>query len=399
MLKTIALALCASWLCGCATVSRLPAPPVSQSLPNLAGFPPEVRISSQSAQWSEATNTLFERAIGASDGSFDVLALSGGGAGGAFGVGVLVGLQQSGQRPQFEIVTGVSSGALIAPYALLGPKWDKEVTEIYTAPETSKTVVRRGIDAIFRPSLYRTDGFVKAIKRRVTPEFLGAIAAESRKGRLLFVATTNVDTGTSTIWNMGLIAEQGGLKARQLFVDVLVASASVPAVFPPKLINVESGGQNYQEMHVDGGVAVSFFLVPESMTSSQELKRLSENANMYVIINGQIEMGIANRVDRTTSIVARSFEIDQIFKTRQSIALTAEIAARNDFKFRFTRIPADFPYQGSLNMERAPMQALFDKGVSLARTGRLWLGTDDLVLELRRDDKPAPLAAPSPLVN
>jgi len=386
--KILAVAL-ASLLAGCATLSRLPAPPTGSSLVAPANYQADVRINSYDPQTSRVVTALYNRAILASDGSIDILALSGGGAGGAFGVGMLMVMQRAGTRPQFEIVTGVSSGALIAPYAFLGPDWDAAITEIYTAPQTAKLVVRRGLGALFQTSLYRTDYFIEWVDSHVTPQFMDAIARESRKGRLLLVATTNIDTGASTIWNMGLIAEQGGPRARKLFIDVLVASSSIPAVFPPKLIDVDNGGQHFQEMHVDGGVAVPFFIVPANMSLGDDTIHRLKGANLYVILNSQIEIGPANGVLKTTSIIPRSFEIDQIYRSRQNIALTAYFATRNEMALRLTWIPPGFPYQGSLVMDQPSMQSLFNLGLGLAESGQAWKSADDVATELGEGEAPS----------
>jgi hypothetical protein len=217
---------------------------------------------------------------------------------------------------------------------------------------------------------------------------MDAIARESHKGRLLLVATTNLDTGASTIWNMGLIAEQGGPKARQLFIDVLVASSSIPAVFPPRLIDVESGGRRFQEMHVDGGVAVPFFVVPANMALGDDTIRRLKGANLYVILNSQIGIERATRILKTTSIIPRSFEIDQVYRARQNIALTSYFSSSNEMTFRLTWIPTSYPYQGALVMDQPSMQSLFNAGVSLAESGRLWQSAEDLAIELGRNEVP-----------
>jgi predicted patatin/cPLA2 family phospholipase len=376
----------ASLLAGCATLSRLPAPPTGSTLVTPADYQTNLRINSYDPQAGRVVTALYNKAIAASDGTIDIMALSGGGAGGAFGVGVLMGMGHSGTRPQFEIVTGVSSGALIAPYAFLGPSWDQAITEIYTAPQTANLVVRRGFGALFQASLYRTDHFIQWIESHVTPQFMDAIARESRTGRLLLVATTNIDTGASIIWNMGLIAEQGGPRARQLFIDVLIASSSIPAVFPPKLIDVESGGQHFQEMHVDGGVAVPFFVVPANMSLEDDTIRRLKGANLYVILNGPIGIGPANGALKTTSIIPRSFEIDQVYRARQNIALTAYFATRNEMVLCLTWIPPSYPYQGSLVMDQPAMKSLFKAGFGLARSGEAWKNADELAAELGRRD-------------
>jgi Patatin-like phospholipase len=396
MLKQASVIVLLSCIIGCATISRLPAPPMNSSSVLPSGFEAKVRINSNDLNASSIMSAWIAKAVSASDGSVDIIAFSGGGAAGAFGAGVLVGMQQSGARPKFEIVTGVSTGSLLAPFAFLGPDWDDELTAIYNGAEISTLVVSRGLGAPFYSTLYRTSRFNLFVQGQITPRFMEAIALESRRGRLLLASTTNVDTGVSTIWNLGLIAESGGPQARRLFIDVLIASSSIPAVFPPKLIDVITGGSRYQEMHVDGSVAVPFFVLPEAMALWNDPNELLKGANLYVVLNGQLETGAANRQLKTTSLVVRSFEIDQVFRARQNIALTIDFAKRNEVNFRFTRLPPSFPYQGSLKMDQQSMKSLFDEGLGLATTGRAWLNSNDLISEMGRQEaltRPAPETA------
>ena len=185
------------------------------------------------------------RARGASDKPISVLALSGGGADGAYGAGVLVGLDpSSGTRPEFQVVTGVSTGALIAPFAFLGPDWDGKLEEAFTGPAAGALLSPRGFGALlFGPSVYRGRPLERLVGHYVDDALLQAVARENARGRKLLVATTDLDRQETVIWNMGEIAASGGPQARRLFRDVLVASASVPGVFPPKLIEVRDGGR------------------------------------------------------------------------------------------------------------------------------------------------------------
>lgn len=361
------------------------------------GFENKIRINSNDLEASSIMSAWISKAVSASDDTVDIIALSGGGAAGAFGAGVIVGMNQSGERPRFEIVTGVSTGALLAPFLFLGPEWDEELTEIYTGPDISTLVVRRGLGAPFHASLYRTVRFGQFIQTHITPRFMEAVAIESRRGRLLLASTTNVDTGVSTIWNLGLIAQRGGPQARQLFINILVASSSIPAVFPPQLIDVTSNGTRYQEMHVDGSVAVPFFVLPEAMTLWSDPNDLLKGANLYVVLNGPLDTGPANRQLKTTSLVVRSFEIDQVFRARQNIALKIDFAKRNGLTFAFTRLPSSFPYEGGLKMDRQTMRALFDQGLALSTTRKAWLNSTDLILELGRRE--AVVMLPPGLIN
>src|SRR5882762_10566466 len=166
----------------------------------------------------------------------------------AFGAGALVGWSRTGTRPDFQVVTGVSAGALLAPLAFLGPRWDATITDAFSGGRTQHLLQPRWIRALLGASVYRGEPLVKLVDHYVTDELLRAVAAESAKGRLLLVATTDLDHERTVIWDMGRIAAEGGARGRGLFRDVLVASASIPGVFPPVLIRVEESGIEFDEM-------------------------------------------------------------------------------------------------------------------------------------------------------
>ena len=169
----------------------------------------------------------------------NILALSGGGAEGAFGAGALVGLTRSASRPQFSVVTGVGAGALIAPYAFLGPDWDDQLVEVYTSGRAEYLLQSRGLGMLFGSSVYSGTPLKQLVDRYATDALIQAVAHEASTGRLLLVATTDVGTGEPVLWDLGSIAMNGGPGAGALFRDVLVASASVPGMFPPVVIRVQ----------------------------------------------------------------------------------------------------------------------------------------------------------------
>ena len=228
----------------CATAARREAPRLTSLDAAPTGFPREVMYVDDGRQDydGEATRLLWRIRQSAAGGHINVLALSGGGSGVAFGAGALVGWTRSGTRPEFQIVTGVSAGALLAPLAFLGPSWDRMVTEAFSGTQTQHLLQSRWIRALFGASVYRGEPLVELVDRFVTDNLLRAVAAESSRGRLLLVATTDLDHERTVIWDMGRIAAEGGERGRRLFRDVLVASASVPGVFPPVLIRVREAG-------------------------------------------------------------------------------------------------------------------------------------------------------------
>src|SRR5216684_4591002 len=215
--------------------------------------------------------------------SISILALSGGGADGAFGAGALVGLTNAGARPQFSVVTGVSAGALLAPYAFLGPEWDKQLTDAYTGGRAEHLPRPRGLGVTFDSSVYRGRPLEELVGHYLSDELLQAVALEAASGRLLLVATTNVDTGETVIWDLGSIAMNGGPDAKALFRDVLVASASVPGMFPPVIIRVQGEQGDYSEAHADGTTTVPF-LVPSALLHAPGQVADHSPPEVYVIV-------------------------------------------------------------------------------------------------------------------
>jgi hypothetical protein len=201
----------------------------------------------------------------------NILAISGGAAGGAFGAGVLVGLSRAGRRPKFEIVTGVSTGALMAPFAFLGSDWDDRLTEAYTGGHAASLWSLARLAPTLDGGLLRPAALDALIHPFIDAELVAAVAREHALGRRLLVATTDLDTESACIWDMGQIASRGGERALALFRQVLAASASLPGLFPPRRFATEADGVAYEEMHVDGGVAAPLFVMPEALLRWKQL--------------------------------------------------------------------------------------------------------------------------------
>jgi predicted acylesterase/phospholipase RssA len=295
----------------------------------------------------------------------NILALSGGGADGAFGAGALVGLTQSGLRPQFSVVTGVSAGALIAPYAFLGPDWDAQLIEVYTSGRAEHLLQSRGVGALFGSSVYSGAPLRQLVDRYATDALIQAVAREASTGRLLLVATTDVGTGEPVIWDLGSIAMNGGPAARALFRDVLVASASVPGLFPPVVIRVQEQQVLSEEVHVDGTIAVPFFVPPAFVESAH-------GAAVYVIVNGRLSEQPAPIRLRTRSILSRSVSAGLDHMVRTTLELTATDAEHEGARFEFAAIPVAYPQLDSFDFRTPTMRSLFQYGYECAQAGRLW---------------------------
>ena len=312
---------------------------------------------------------------------FSILALSGGGADGAFGAGALVGLTQTGARPQFSVVTGVSAGALLAPYAFLGSEWDEQLIDAYTSGRAEHLLQSRGLGVIFDSSVYRGRPLEQLVDHYLTDALLQAVAREAASGRLLLIATTNVDTGETVIWDLGSIAMNGGPRAKALFRDILVASASVPGLFPPVIIRVEEERGDYSEAHVDGTTTVPFF-VPPALLLSPSAPPQSAPA-VYVIVDGRLSQQPMSVRLRVRTIMSRSISAGLTHMVRTTLELTATAAHREGASLEYSAIPTTYPDLAPFDFRASTMRSLFQYGYECAHTGRLWISSQRAVTDQR----------------
>ena len=354
---------------GCARIAIREPTSAQWDAPNaIRMLGPDQRFSTLSAQ-------SFARRLRAQHGGqpVTILALSGGGAGGAFGAGALVGLTRSASRPSFSVVTGVSTGALIAPYAFLGPAWDDRLIEVYTSGRAEHLLQSRGLGALFGSSVYRGAPLKDLVDRYATDELIEAVAHEASTGRLLLVATTEVSTGEPVVWDLGSIAMNGGAGARVLFRDVLVASASVPGLFPPVVIRVQEAQALYEEVHVDGATTVPFLVPLAFVESSPDGDDRSHGVAVYVIVDGRLsEQPVAIRL-RTISILSRSVSAGLNHMMKTTLELTAAHAELEGAQFQFAAIPLAYRQLDPFDFRTPTMRSLFRYGSTCAQTGRLWI--------------------------
>jgi predicted patatin/cPLA2 family phospholipase len=300
------------------------------------------------------------------------LALSGGGADGAFGAGLLNGWTASGKRPEFVMVTGISAGAILSPWAFLGSEYDHVARELFTQYETKQvldvTMLRR--DAITDSSQLR-----QLIYDYLDPTVIERIAAEHRKGRRLLVGTVNIDTLRPITWDMGVIACSDHPDKRGLIADVILASASIPVAFPPVFIDVEVDGTMYQEIHVDGGLGRQVFFYPEAMHWDDILNVIKSDGKpeLYVIRNAKLDPEWkevkATALDlggRSVSSLIRTQGIGDISK----IYLAAE---RDGLGLNLAYIPEAFDVESDEAFDRDYMQALYDLAYKRITEGDPWL--------------------------
>jgi predicted acylesterase/phospholipase RssA len=297
-----------------------------------------------------------------------ILALSSGGANGAFGAGAIAGATRDGARPELTVVTGVSTGALVAPFAFLGPSWDPQMTEIFTTGVTGDLLRRRGLGVLFGSSVYSGEPLRRLIDRYADDAMIAAISAQAAKGRLLLVATTDLSTGEPVIWDLGSIALHGGKYAKPLIRSVLLASASVPGMLPPVVVRFRIRGKMRAETHVDGGVTLPFFIAP----APQDLSR--STTIVRVIIDGPLRDLPSPTHANAFSVFRRSLSAGLSHETRAQLEATVTAMRQRGIALEYAAIPATYPLRGSFDFSPEAQRSLFEYAENCAATGRLWIG-------------------------
>lgn len=350
--------------------TRLPAPQgVRARLPGFEG----VRLSAEEAEASldAAADRLSLPRTAWRNEDFNILAISGGAAGGAFGAGVLAGLTRAGRRPAFAIVTGVSTGALIAPFAFLGPDWDDRLTEAYTGGHAAQALGLGGLSAL-GAGLFRADALERLIGPFVDETLVAAVAEQHALGRRLLVATTDLDSQKPCIWDMGAIASRGGPDAVRMFRDVLVASASLPGLFPPRRFACDADGTPCEEMHVDGGVSAPLFIMPEAMLHWRKLGRRLQRGRVYVIVNTVLDPAPRTTSPNLPAILVRSFDTMLRFSYRQALNVAVTFCAAHNLPLSVAAIPPAVENGNMLNFDTAAMRRTFDAAADYAQTPEFW---------------------------
>jgi predicted patatin/cPLA2 family phospholipase len=380
---------------GCATTQvRTPLPANLEDQVQMAGFP---NVRSWADIPSKALNESAVESIKQEIAAFGLdnlkkpatyLVLSGGGENGAFGAGVLCGWTAAGNRPNFKLVTGISTGSLIAPFAFLGSEYDPQLKTVYTTVTDNDIFQKKSVlTAFWRQSLYDTKPLADLIAKNIDEKVLAAVAREHKKGRRLLVGTTQLDAQRLVIWDMGAIAVSGNPGALDLFRKILLASASMPAIFPPVYMTVTADGTQYDEMHVDGGTISEQILYDNAllpMTQHEKAitsivkneKLVSELVHrkriVYIIRNDQVKPEWADVKPRIGNIAGRA--ISTLVKTHGDGDLYRiyVLALRDGIDYNLASIPIDFnvPSQGMFDPEF--MQKLFNLGYEMAKNGYPW---------------------------
>ena len=382
LVKTLLVSCCLVGLAaGCVSVPERN--PLPESLGDEATIPgiPKARYWADEpapymSEWFELSSKQLQEHYSALFGSaHNYLAISGGGPRGAFSAGLLNGWTAAGTRPEFSLVTGVSTGALVAPFAFLGPDYDHLIKEFYTEFSTDDLMKERGkLKALFGDAVADSSPLRQKIAEFIDEDVMAAIAAEHTKGRVLAIGTTNLDAGRAVTWNIGRIAASGAPNALDLIHDILLASASVPAAFPPVMFTVEADGQQYDEMHVDGGVTSLVYLYPLGLDWEKVLGRLkvAGRPNVFVIRNGYLKEGWTSVKRNSIYIAARSLDAlmqSAVYGDMYRIYLATR---RDGINYHLAFIPESFDAESTEPFDPQYMTELFNLGYEMAMDGYPW---------------------------
>lgn len=305
----------------------------------------------------------------------DYLVISGGGSDGAYGAGLICAWTQTGKRPVFKIVTGISTGALTAPFAFLGPEYDPVLREVYTQVRTAGIAQPRWIfAALFDDALEDTTPLRALLAKHVNQKMLAQIADEYRKGRLLLVGTTNLDARRPMIWDIGAIAASGHPQALEIVRKILIASAAIPGAFPPVLFDVEVDGKQHQELHVDGGALCQAFLYPTHfhLKSESSARHAQRERRAWIIRNARLDPDWASTQRQTLKIAGRAISALIASQGEGDLDRMYLICRRDGVAFNLAYIPADFDVKAREDFDPDYMLPLFERGQKDMLSGKAW---------------------------
>ena len=371
---------------GCALPERGPPVPIGRTsdatvlgIPN-ERFYPVLGIAPLEAEFMAALERQ-RRARGVKSladlPQLQLLAVSGGGENGAFGAGLLCGWSAQGTRPVFDLVTGISTGALTAPFAFLGADYDQQLRAVYTETAPHQILTKRALTAaLFDDAMADNEPLYRTISRYVDDRMLAGIASAYDAGRLLLIASTNIDAQVPVIWNVGAIAKSGHPRAADTIRRILLASAAIPGAFPPSMIEVTMDGRTYQEMHVDGGAFAQTFLYPPALTRNRaQLRRTGQplvDARAFIIRNGRLDPEWAAVERRTLGIAGRAISTMIAISGYNDVIRIYALAQRDGIDYNLAFIGSDFNQVLPSPFDPAFMRALYDYGYQRALRGYDW---------------------------
>lgn len=394
------------FLIGCAALPRQDAPPQNEQIHAKVDGVSKIRyfINSESGIQhmiddlkNHQKNITPRTTIGN-----NYLTISGGGDDGAFGAGLLVGWTQKGDRPNFRLVTGVSTGALIAPFAFLGSGEDETLKEVYTHITPMEIFESRNlISGLLGDGMASNNPLYKLIQKHINKDLMAKIAYEYQyNNRWLLIETTDIDAGVPVIWNMGAIASLNNEEGLHLFRKVMLASAAIPGAFPPVMFDVTVNGNHYQEMHVDGGAIAQVFLLPNSFFKKAKEQGLMpiDNQSLYVIRNGRLDSESQTTRKRTIDIAKKSIEKLIQSQGYGDLYQIYFMSKKYNIKHHLAYIHPNFTKKEREEFDPVYMNELFNYAREQATHGYNWAGTppgiqnainEDIFLQMQNDYTPS----------
>jgi hypothetical protein len=369
-------------LVSCAGMARVAFTETEQSVASIPGMP-NVRFFADAplADVARLTDTNAILRAGRNSGRFNLLAISGGAWDGAYGAGIITGLTKSGSRPQFTVVTGVSAGALIAPFAFAGPGFDAQLKDAFTSGASASIGDgSSNLFAIVMGADTRRETLHTLVSRYVDDAFLRTVAVEHKRGRRLMIVTTNLDAQRAVVWNMGAIASSGHPNAQALFRDVLTASASVPGMFEPTRITVTANGREFEELHADGGVTTNVFILPDAMLTSaaSDPERGKLPGSVYVIMNARLAPEFEVVEAQIVPTLGRSLLTVLKAHAKNTVLANVAFARSAGLDFNLTQIDKQLPKDLKPSFDPGYMRAAYALGYNRAIAGNFWEKTVSL---------------------
>jgi len=353
---------------GCATIRREPFTEVQQVVAAIPGIP-------AARFWADKPDAARQMATSftGTRGEKTLLALSGGSDNGAYGAGLLNGWSEAGTRPEFSMVTGVSTGALIAPFAFLGSDQDAELKRLYTTI-SAKDIFRSRFPLLIpaSPSAASTKPLARLIASAVSDALIDRIGREHARGRRLFVGTANLDAQRMVIWNMGAIAASKAPNRYMLFRQVLLASSSIPAVFPPVMIQAEAGGRTISEMHVDGGTTAQILTLPDEALTGGDQATGAMPRRIYMIVNNKLNGEFHLVTPKAIPIASQSFGLNLRSSLSDTVNINYLYAKAHGIDFNLSFIPRDYPSGNKKMFDTAYMRGLYDYGLKVGKSSAIW---------------------------
>jgi hypothetical protein len=353
---------------GCATIHREPFTEAQQVEATIPGIP-------QARFWADATDAArrMSPSLAGAQGERTMLALSGGSDNGAYGAGLLNGWSRSGKRPEFTMVTGVSTGALIAPLAFLGPDQDATLERIFTTSSAKDIYRGRFAPSIpLSPSAASTKPLARLIEAEMTNALIDRVGREHARGRRLFVGTANLDAQRMVIWNMGAIAASDAPGRYRLFRQVLLASSAIPAFFTPVMIESQRAGRAISEMHVDGSTTAQMLTLPDEEITGDRPAAGPRPRQIYLIVNNKLNGEFKLVKPKTIPIASRSISLNLRSSMVGTVGLSYLYAKERGIDFNLSFIDKDYPGEDHKLFDNAYMRGLYSYGLTLGQSGDFW---------------------------